>query len=50
VAVTDCDASANKVTKLGGKVLVPPTDIPNVGRFAIVQDPQGATFGLFKGP
>jgi hypothetical protein len=47
-AVADCDQSAAKVTKLGGKVLVPPGDIPNVGRFSIVQDPQGATFALFK--
>jgi len=36
------------VTELGGKVQVPPTDIPNVGRFSLVQDPQGAVFALFK--
>jgi len=47
-AVADCDASAKKAGELGGKVAVPPTDIPNIGRFAIVQDPQGATFALFK--
>jgi hypothetical protein len=47
-AVADCDASAKKVGELGGKVVVPPTDIPNIGRFAIAQDPQGATFALFK--
>jgi predicted enzyme related to lactoylglutathione lyase len=47
-AVTDCDASAKKVTDLGGKIVAPPMDIPNVGRFAIVQDPQGAMFALFK--
>jgi len=47
-AVTDCDASAKKVSELGGKVVMPPMDIPNIGRFAIVQDPQGATFALFK--
>lgn len=45
----DVDASAKKVTELGGKVLSPATDIPNIGRFAIVQDPQGAVFALFKG-
>jgi len=32
-----------KAEKLGGKVLVPPRDIPNVGRFCVIQDPQGAT-------
>ncbi len=32
----------------GGQVLVPPTDIPTVGRFAAVTDPQGAAFCLFR--
>ena len=41
-AVGDCDASAEKVKSLGGTVLMPPSDIPQVGRFAAVQDPQGA--------
>jgi len=47
-AVADCDQSAEKVTSLGGKVIVPPSDIPNVGRFSLVQDPQGAYFGIIK--
>ena len=46
--VTDADASVAKVNALGGKVIVPPTDIPKTGRFAIVSDPQGATFAVFK--
>lgn len=46
--VTDCDASTKKVGELGGKVMMPPMDIPNIGRFSIVQDREGATFGLFK--
>jgi len=29
-------------TVRGGRILVPPTDIPNVGRFCTFQDPQGA--------
>jgi predicted enzyme related to lactoylglutathione lyase len=41
-AVDDCDASAENVRSLGGNVVVPPSDIPQVGRFAAVQDPQGA--------
>jgi uncharacterized protein len=49
VSVADCDASAAKATQLGAKVLFPPTDIPSVGRFATVQDPQGAVFNLFQG-
>jgi predicted enzyme related to lactoylglutathione lyase len=48
LATNDVDASAKKVTALGGKVMVPPTDIPNIGRFAIVADPQGAAFALYK--
>lgn len=47
-AVADCDASAQKAESLGGKVCVPPTDIPNVGRFAVIQDPQGAAFSIIK--
>lgn len=42
VSVDDIDAIARKVEELGGKVLVPPMDIPDVGRFATFQDPQGA--------
>ena len=45
--VSDVDASAAKATSLGAKVMVPPQDIPNTGRFAIVSDPQGAVFAIF---
>ena len=45
--VEDADASAAKAQELGGRVLVPPMDI-EPGRFAVVADPQGAAFGLFK--
>ena len=40
--MTDVDLTAAKAEELGGKVLVPPTDIPRVGRFCVLQDPQGA--------
>ncbi|MGD8396031.1 MAG: VOC family protein [Candidatus Eiseniibacteriota bacterium] len=46
VTVTDVDAVAGKVGALGGKLIVPPTDIPNVGRFCTIQDPQGAVLSL----
>lgn len=46
VAVDDVDVSAAKVTELGGSVCVPPTDIPNTGRFCVVTDPSGATISL----
>ena len=48
VAVHDVDASAEEAKRLGGAVRVPPCDIPNVGRFSIIADPQGATLALFK--
>jgi hypothetical protein len=47
-AVEDCDAAVEKAQSLGGKLFVPPTDIPDTGRFAMVQDPQGAAFYLIK--
>ncbi len=43
--VEDCDTAAARVTELGGEVCVPPTDIPP-GRFAVVGDPDGATFTI----
>jgi predicted enzyme related to lactoylglutathione lyase len=46
VAVDDVDARAAQVTELGGKVCVPPMDIPNVGRFCVINDPTGATISL----
>ncbi|HLL77633.1 MAG TPA: VOC family protein [Pyrinomonadaceae bacterium] len=46
VAVGDVDASARMVEELGGKVCVPPTDIPKVGRFCVINDPTGATMSL----
>ena len=42
VTVDDIDQTAQHCGELGGKVLMPPTDIPGVGRFAVLQDPQGA--------
>ncbi len=42
VTVDDVDKTAKAAEKLGAKVLMPPTDIPNVGRFCVIKDPQGA--------
>jgi len=46
ITVDDVDASVKEVEKLGGKVCVPPTDIPTVGRFAVINDPTGAAVSL----
>ena len=48
IEVDDVDGAASKVRSLDGKIYAPPADIPNVGRFAVVADPQGASFNLFK--
>jgi predicted enzyme related to lactoylglutathione lyase len=48
IGVGDVDAYAGRIAKAGGKVHVPPSDIPNIGRFAMVSDPQGVAFNLFK--
>ncbi|TMQ74024.1 MAG: VOC family protein [Candidatus Eisenbacteria bacterium] len=47
-ASADVDASVKKATGLGGKALVPGRDIPGVGRFAVIQDPQGAVFAVVR--
>ena len=46
--VADCDVSTARGKQLGGRVNVGPMDIPNVGRFSVLADPQGAVFALFK--
>jgi len=46
----DTDATAAKVAELGGQVLRAPSDIPDVGRFAVLADPQGVTFGVISFP
>jgi predicted enzyme related to lactoylglutathione lyase len=46
ISVADTDAKAEEIAASGGKILMPPGDIPNVGRFAMVADPGGAVFYL----
>ncbi len=46
-SVDDVDAVAARCTELGGSVMVPPEDIPP-GRFAVLNDPQGAVFSIIK--
>jgi hypothetical protein len=45
--VEDADEAARKTRELGGEVLLPPTDVPGMGRAAVLRDPQGAVFGVF---
>jgi uncharacterized protein len=48
VGVENVDTSAKKVEELGGKLLMPPTSVPEMLRFAVATDPQGAAFGLLQ--
>ena len=47
--VANVDDTTSKADFLGATILVPGTEIPGIGRFAVIQDPQGAVFGIFTG-
>lgn len=47
ISTPDTDATVKQAESLGAKVLHPATDIPTVGRFAVLADPQGAAFAVF---
>ncbi len=49
VGTDDIDATLAKAESLGGKTLLPKTEIPNTGWFAFLADPAGNRIGLFKG-
>ncbi|MEE7451299.1 glyoxalase [Methylobacterium radiotolerans] len=46
LATRDVDALASRAVDLGGRIRFGPVDIPHVGRFALVSDPQGVVFAL----
>src|SRR5262245_11010347 len=47
IGTPDVEKTAEQAVALGGRVLRQPADIPTIGRFAILQDPQGAFFAVF---
>jgi len=47
LATDDVDKAARTAQELGGEVLLPPVDVPGMGRAAVLRDPQGAAFGVF---
>jgi len=49
IQVGDVDATTAKAKDLGGAVYMPPMTLENVGRFAVLADPQGAAFSIFTG-
>lgn len=48
VTVDDVDASSKQAVSLGGKILLDPRDIPKLGRFCVISDPQGAPLSLIS--
>jgi len=48
INVSDVDEKVSAIRQAGGTIHLPPTDIPNVGRIAMVSDPQGAPFYVMK--
>jgi predicted enzyme related to lactoylglutathione lyase len=47
IATPNVDVTAREAVQLGGEVVKPAADIPDIGRFAIIKDPQGALFVAF---
>jgi len=43
------EATAEAARKAGGEPFMGPMDVPNGGRFVLIRDPQGATFGIVQG-
>lgn len=48
VSVDDVDATVSRAVELGGKLHSGPKDIPGSGRYAILSDPQGASFAIYR--
>ena len=48
INVDSVDETSKKIEDLGGKILVPKTEIPNIGWFAVFEDPDGAVQALFE--
>lgn len=46
--VDDLAKYLKKAESLGGTTIIPPTEVPGMGHFAWIQDPEGTTFGLWK--
>ena len=48
LTVDDVDAAHEKAKSLGASEIIAPADIPNIGRFSVINDPTGAEVGLYK--
>src|SRR3954464_15164312 len=47
ITVPDVDATVKQATSLGGRTVPAPSDIPSIGRYAVLADAQGAVFAVF---
>jgi hypothetical protein len=48
ITVADIEAAARKTRDLGGQVMHGPQEIPNLGKFCVIQDPTGAVVSLME--
>jgi predicted enzyme related to lactoylglutathione lyase len=48
VCVYDVDASSRQAVSLGGQIRTEPKEVPNIGAWAVIADPQGAVFGIYE--
>jgi predicted enzyme related to lactoylglutathione lyase len=48
VVVDDADAAVARATRAGGRVAMPPMEVPDIGRFGVIIDPLGAPIGVIK--
>jgi uncharacterized protein len=48
IVVDDCDAAVARAGRSGGQTKMPPVEVPDIGRFAVLTDPLGAAFGVIK--
>jgi hypothetical protein len=46
IQVASVDAAVRSAEEMGGKIVESPYDVPKIGRLAVVEDPEGAVFGL----
>ncbi len=49
ILVEDVNTKAKEIEAAGGEILIPPSDVPNTGRFAVFKDPEGTTMALWQG-
>ncbi len=50
IAVDDVKSSVQKAEKLGAKLIIPPTTLPDGDEMAVLHDPQGMSFAVWKNP